>query len=56
MLKEHELHQTMDKQNEGIQEPSEEEVPDRHERLATVDKFGKQEGLHKKQRRFISCT
>lgn len=44
----------MDKQNEGIQEPSEEEVPDRHERLATVDKFGKQEGLHKKQRRFIS--
>ena len=42
----------MDKQNEGIQEPSEEEVPDRHERLATVDKFGKQEGLHKKQRRF----
>ena len=46
----------MDKQNEGIQEPSEEEVPDRHERLATVDKFGKQEGLHKKQRRYISCS
>ena len=47
----------MDKQNEGIQEPSEEEVPDRHERLVTVGGFGKQEGLHKKkQRRFISCT
>ena len=29
----------MDKQNEGIQEPSEEEVPDRHERLATVGDF-----------------
>ena len=46
----------MDKQNEGIQEPSEEEVPDRHERLVTVGEGGEQEGLHKKKQRcFSSC-
>lgn len=47
----------MDKQNEGIKDPSEDGDPGRHERLVTVGGFGKQEGLHKKkQRRFISCT
>ena len=46
----------MDKQNEGIQEPSEEEYPYSRYLLTSIDKFGKQEGLHKKQRRFISCT
>lgn len=57
LLKEHEQHPTMDKQNEGIQDPSEDGDPGRHERLVTVGGFGKQEGLHKKkQRRFISCT
>ena len=57
LLKEHEQHPTMDKQNKEIQDPSEDGDPGRHERLVTVGGFGKQEGLHKKkQRRFISCT
>ena len=47
----------MDKQNEGILDPSEGGDLGRHERLVTVGRLGKQEGLHKKkQRRFISCT
>ena len=37
----------MDKQNEGIQDLEEASDPGRHERLVTVEEFGRQEGLHK---------
>ena len=38
-IKEHKQHQTMDKQNEGIQNPAEAGDPGRYERLATVGDF-----------------
>ena len=54
---EHEQHPTMDKKNEGIQDPAEAGDPGRHERLVTVGEIRKQEDLYKeKQRRFVSCT
>ena len=36
----------MDKQDEGIWDPAEAGDPGRHERLVTVEEFGKQESLH----------
>ena len=57
LLQEHEQHLTMDKKNEGIQDPAEAGDLGRHERLVTVGEIGKQEDLYKeKQRRFVSCT
>jgi hypothetical protein len=47
LTKEHEQHPTMDKQDEGIGDPAEAGDPGRHERLVTVEEFGKQESLHK---------
>ena len=37
----------MDKQNDGIYDLAETGDPGRHERLVTVEEFGRQEGLHK---------
>ena len=56
LLKEHEQHTTMDKENEEIQDPSDGGDSSRHERLVTVGEGGEQEGLHKKKQRcFSSC-
>ena len=46
-MKEHKQHPTMDKQNEGIQDPSEDGDPGRHERFVAVGEEGEKKGLHK---------
>ena len=44
----------MDKQNEEIQDQLEGSALGRYEMLVTEGEFGKQEGIHKKHRCYIS--